>query len=61
MGRQNNRLPSNSHSAGSVDRRFGGRAKLAILDQDWKAALLVEHGLKMFNYRWAALGAGANF
>jgi len=43
-----------------LDRRFRGWTKLAILDQDWKAPPLVEHELKMFNYRWAALGAGAN-
>jgi hypothetical protein len=43
-----------------LDRRCRGRAKLAILDQDWKAPPLVEHELKMFNYRWAALRAGAN-
>jgi hypothetical protein len=36
------------------DRRSRGRAKLAILDQDWKASPLVEHELKMFDYRWAA-------
>jgi hypothetical protein len=44
-----------------LDRSVRGRAKLAILDQDWKATPLVEHELKMFNYRWAALGPGVNF
>jgi hypothetical protein len=43
-----------------LDRRSRGRAKLAILDQDWKAPPLVEHELKMFNYRWAALRVGAS-
>ena len=43
-----------------LDRPFSRRAKLAILDQDWKAPSLVEHELKMFDYRWAALRAGAN-
>jgi hypothetical protein len=40
-----------------LDRRFRGRAELAILGQDWKASSLVQHELKMFNYRWAALRA----
>src|SRR5215203_4353516 len=43
-----------------LDRRFRGRTKLAIFDQDWEAPPLVEHKLQMFNYRWAALRAGAN-
>jgi len=34
-----------------LNRRFRGRAKLAIFDQDWKAPPLVEHKLQMFNYR----------
>jgi hypothetical protein len=43
-----------------LDRRFCGWAKFAILDQDWKASSLVQHELKMFNYRWAALRVGAD-
>jgi hypothetical protein len=40
-----------------LDRSFRGRAELAILGQVWKASSLVQHELKMFNYRWAALRA----
>jgi hypothetical protein len=43
-----------------LNRRFRGRAKLAILYQDWKTSSLVEHELKMFNHGWAALRAWAN-
>jgi hypothetical protein len=40
-----------------LDRRFRGRAELAVLRQDRKASSFVQHELKMFNYRWAALRA----
>jgi hypothetical protein len=44
-----------------LDRCFRGLAELAILGQDRKASALIQHELKVFNYRWAALGPEPTF
>src|SRR3954469_10950625 len=38
-----------------LDRLFGGRAKVAVLDQDGKATPLIQHQLKVLHRRRASL------
>ena len=42
-----------------LDRRFGGRAENTVLDQNGMTAALVQHELKVFHHRRAAVRHGA--
>jgi len=53
-------LQSNSRSAGSAGQTLPWTGQTRHPRSRLESPPLVEHELKMFNYRWAALGAGAN-
>ena len=54
------RLQSNSRSAGSAGQTLPWTGQTRHPRSRLESPPLVEHELKMFNYRWAALRAGAN-